>query len=303
MARLMNNQVIIHYIERHEQVLHQLINLIDIPASRIKDAILYSLFPGGKRIRPILVYLCGELFDTPLNTLDVIAAAVELIHSFSLIHDDLPAMDNDDFRRGRLSCHRAFDEATAVLVGDGMQAFAVEVLLRELPKHLPAETILTITYELILACGPSGMVSGQSLDMTELTNPGIHESMLAEIHILKTGKLISACIKMVLAASKPSSTDKQVLEEFAASLGLLFQMQDDYLDRYGRPQSLGKGRSSDLANSKQTFANLYDEPSLKALIQHHLEKAHHALSRFQEKANNFHDLLYALENRMSDVEM
>ena len=159
----MPEQSTANYKERHERVLHDLIEQADIPAERIREAMIYTLFPGGKRMRPMLVYLCGELLEIDLKTLDIIAAAIELIHCYSLVHDDLPAMDDDDTRRNKPSCHRAFDEATAILVGDGMQALAIDILLQYLPQSLPAAQIIAITHELIKACGPSGMVSGQSL--------------------------------------------------------------------------------------------------------------------------------------------
>ena len=252
----MNDQTMEHYVSRHEAVLRQLVDLANIPAQRIKDAMLYSLFPGGKRLRPVLVYLCGELIDVPLETLDIIAAAIELMHCYSLIHDDLPAMDNDDFRRGKPSCHRAFDEATAILVGDGMQAFAVDILLTQLSELLPPTQIIGLTHELTKACGISGMVSGQSLDLSELARHDIDEQQLRHIHLLKTGQLITACINMVLIAANPTLAATAALRDFAQHLGLVFQMQDDYLDRFGQPDSLGKGRASDSENQKTTFATI-----------------------------------------------
>lgn len=287
------------YYSRHEQQLRKRVTQAEIPAERIKEAMLYTLFPGGKRFRPMLVYYCGELFNTPLDCLDLIAVSTELMHTFSLIHDDLPAMDNDDFRRGRPSCHRAFDEATAILAGDGMQAFAIELLLKELPALLSPSQTITIAHELLHACGPSGMVSGQSLDMTELTTQSIDEPALRQIHLLKTGQLISACVNMVIHASTPSVTTTpeiwqtkiKALQQFAWHLGLLFQMQDDYLDCYGSEDTLGKGRSSDVANQKQTFATLYEKHALAKKIGQHLEEAQHALLAFGEKANALQTLL------------
>ena len=136
------NPVTLNYIERHEKILNDLINKIEIPAPRIKEAMIYVLFPGGKRLRPTLVYLCGELIDAPLQSLDLIAAAIEFTHCYSLVHDDLPAMDNDDFRRGKPSCHRAFDEATAILVGDALQSLAIEILVTELPHSLSLDKVI-----------------------------------------------------------------------------------------------------------------------------------------------------------------
>lgn len=294
----MNNSVISLYKNRHNQVLQNIIETTDIPAKRLKDAIYYSLFPGGKRLRPVLVYLCGELLDTNPDALDIIAASIELMHSFSLVHDDLPAMDNDDFRRNKLSCHCEFDEATAILVGDGMQALAIDILLTKLPNYLELTKVIAITHELLVACGASGMVSGQSLDMSELNNPNIDEKTLYEIHLLKTGKLIIACIQMTIKASNPTPSAIQALNEFAKNLGILFQMQDDYLDLYGANNSLGKNRSSDRENEKITFANIHDKNKLASLINEHITKAEQALTILGDKANNLLNLLAYLTKRL-----
>jgi len=293
----MNNQTINHYLSRHERLLNDLINRSDVPAPRIKEAIYYSLFPGGKRLRPLLVYLCGQLIAVNIETLDTIAAAIELTHCYSLVHDDLPAMDNDDLRRGKPSCHRAFDEATAILVGDGMQALAIDILLSYLPKNLPMPQVIAVTRELTKACGPAGMVSGQSLDLTELTNPEVSESALREIHLLKTGKLILACIDMVLAAGNPAPNKANALRQFAGHLGLVFQMQDDYLDQYGSVK-LGKGRASDIANQKKTFAALYSQQELLTLIKNHYQQAEQALTIFANDAVDLLALLISLQQRI-----
>ena len=293
----MNNITIENYVTRHEKVLNNLLESANIPALRIKNAMMYSLFPGGKRLRPVLVYLCGELIDVDIKSLDTIAAAIELTHCYSLVHDDLPAMDNDDFRRGKPSCHRAFDEATAILVGDGMQAFAIDILLHYLPQQLSASQVVSVTHELIKASGVAGMVSGQSLDLSELANPDINEPQLREIHMLKTGQLMMACINMVLSAGTPSPSAQAALREFASHLGLVFQMQDDYLDRYGSTNLLGKGRASDTANDKVTFANLYDKNELLTLITRHFQHAEDALKPFENRADNLRMLMLNLQNR------
>lgn len=297
MAAVMTNITIENYLVRHERILHDLLDSADIPAPRIKEAMMYSLFPGGKRLRPLLVYLCGELINVEIQCLDIIAAAIELTHCYSLIHDDLPAMDNDDLRRGKPSCHRAFDEATAILVGDGMQAFAIDILLSHLPKLLSSQQVLKITHELIKASGINGMVSGQSLDLSELANPEISEQQLREIHLLKTGQLMMACINMILAAGTPSSSTQTALREFAQHLGLVFQMQDDYLDRYGKTDLLGKGRASDTANQKTTFASLYNKEELFALINQHFNHAEHALETFKNSNTNLRILMKNLQYR------
>lgn len=290
--------VIDEYVQGHELFLKQLLNEALIPAQTIRAAINYSLIPGGKRIRPVLVYLTGELIDVPLDVLNVIAAAIELTHCYSLVHDDLPAMDNDDFRRGKPSCHKAYDEATAILVGDGMQAFAIEILLTYLPPLLHPTQVIAVARELIKASGISGMISGQHLDLTELAQSTITEAQLKHIHHLKTGQLISACVEMVLSAQPLiSETTKSSLRIFARHIGLVFQMQDDYLDRFGSANILGKGRSSDTANQKTTFATFLSKEQLEAAIANQYQEAVDALQEFGDKANALIGLARALEHR------
>lgn len=287
------------YTQRHEQFLAQILDNALIPADRIRASMHYSLFPGGKRIRPVLVYLAGELIDINPEVLDVIAAALELTHCYSLIHDDLPAMDDDDLRRGKPSCHKAFDEATAILAGDGMQALAIEVLLTHLSPLLPASRIIAITQILVKASGVSGMVSGQSLDLSELAKSSVSEEQLREIHLLKTGRLILACFEMVLAAQTTPLTavTETAFKTYARHIGLVFQMQDDYLDYYAPANILGKGRSSDLANEKTTFATLFTRPQLEEEIAIHYQIAVDSLQLFDQKAAALLKLTQQLQNR------
>jgi farnesyl diphosphate synthase len=297
-TQLTTNPSLTEYRARHEQVLYTLLSDAVIPAPLIRDAMHYCLFPGGKRLRPLLIYACGELFEIPLATLDILAVAIEMVHVYSLIHDDLPAMDNDDLRRGRPTCHRAFDEATAILVGDGLQALAIDILLQQLPMHLKPEQVIAITHTLLKACGPSGMVSGQSLDLSLLTQVKIDESHLQTIHQLKTGELIKACINMTLEACTPKPSDSAALRQFAHHLGLLFQMQDDYLDCYSQLDVLGKGRLSDVANQKQTFASLYKADALAELISQHILAARRSLEQCSEQAQRLHDILDIVHKRI-----
>lgn len=283
-------------ISRHNNFLERIIDKADIPSETLKKAIRYSLFPGGKRIRPLLVYLTGELLNIPIHICDWLAAAIELTHAYSLIHDDLPAMDNDDYRRGKPSCHRAFDEASAILAGDALQALAIEILASDLATHLSADKTLAVIKTLVQASGASGMVSGQALDLTELSQSHLSLEALSQIHELKTGRMLSACILMPLAASNTEASSRQALTTFAQHLGLVFQIHDDYLDRFGH-ESLGKGRSSDAANDKFTFADKYNKSTLWALIQSHYEQAMGALSCFGKQAEPMHQLLMNLQKR------
>lgn len=297
MNQLMRNPKIERYSARNGKFLQKCIDQTPILAPPLKEAVQYCLFPGGKRLRPVLVYLCGEITGASPACLDVIATAIELTHAYSLIHDDLPAMDNDDLRRGRPTCHRAFDEATAILVGDGMQALAIEILLTQLPPLLPANTVIHIAQDLITASGFSGMVSGQSLDLSELSQPHITEAQLQRIHRLKTGALFSACINMALHAGTPSAAAKQALRSYARDLGLVFQMQDDYLDRYHAKTVLGKNGASDLINQKTTFASLFNQPTLKDLIDNTYKRAFLALETLSDEANSLRDLTLYLQQR------
>lgn len=285
------------YIDRQESVLQQILAEMPIPAELMRKALNYSLFPGGKRLRPVLIYLCGEILQIDPKCLDILAAAMELTHSYSLIHDDLPAMDNDDMRRGKPSCHKAFDEATAILVGDGLQALAMEILLTHLPKYLSFEQVVRVSQELVQASGFSGMVSGQSLDLSELSKKTIDENELCTIHALKTGKLFLACANMALAASEASPETAKALRAFTQHFGLVFQMQDDYLDRYGY---VGKGRTSDLANEKTTFADLYSQDALWKLIHQNYDKALEALAPLSGKAKHLHVLILSLRQGISN---
>jgi farnesyl diphosphate synthase len=274
-----NDKFVGHFDTR----LQSLIENMTCPSIQLKNAMLYSLFPGGKRLRPRLVYFCGQALHLPLAVLDIIAAAIELTHAYSLIHDDLPAMDNDDWRRGKPSCHRAFDEATAILAGDALQILAVDLLLQHLPDFLSAQQTVQIVRILIKASGPEGMIGGQSLDLIKLNQDNLSIEELSEIHQLKTGQLMLACVDMVIAASTtPSASSNKALRDFAQNFGLVFQMQDDYLDRYAKPMTLGKDRASDAANHKTTFASVYSQQELYQLIQTHFTRAKDALSKLDE---------------------
>ena len=194
--------------------------------SRITEAIHYSVMNGGKRIRPQIILLLCEILEVEIssNNIDLIAAAGELIHCYSLIHDDLPAMDNDDYRRGQLSCHKQFDEATAILAGDAIQPLSLEVLTSIEDPNLEAKTKLEIINLFARACGPKGMVEGQNRDILA-ENKVLTEEELDELHYLKTGKLIEACVLCVCLMKK--NIDKDLIKKlkiFSNKFGLAFQI-------------------------------------------------------------------------------
>jgi farnesyl diphosphate synthase len=222
---------------------------------RLHAAQRYSVLAPGKRVRPALVYATAETLGVPLERVDAVACAVELIHAYSLIHDDLPAMDDDDLRRGRPTCHRAFDEATAILAGDALQALAFAVLVHHPRGPEPAVRVQLVA-TLADASGTGGMAGGQALDLAaEGRNPGLAE--LEGIHALKTGALIRASVRMAaLCAPGQDAAGLESLDRFAAAIGLAFQVQDDILDVEGDPSLIGKPVGSDQARGLPTYAAL-----------------------------------------------
>ena len=227
-------------------------------SSRVTEAIHYSVMNGGKRIRPQIILLLCEMLEVEIasDNVDLIAAAGELIHCYSLIHDDLPAMDDDDFRRGQLSCHKQFDEATAILAGDAIQPLSLEVLTSLEDPNLEAKTKLEIINLFARACGPEGMVEGQNRDILS-ENKVLTEEELDELHYLKTGKLIEACVLCVCLMKK--NIDKDLIEKlktFSNKFGLAFQIRDDILDEIGDEETIGKPVKSDLKNNKSTYPSI-----------------------------------------------
>lgn len=297
----MSKPIYNNYLSRLESCLLKLINQAHIPASDVLKSMHYCLFPGGKRLRPLLAYLTGEITNAPIQCLDFIASAIEMTHCYSLVHDDLPAMDDDDIRRGKPSCHKAFDEATAILTGDALQAFAIEILLEGLPQYLSAQQVIAVTQILLKASGPSGMVSGQSLDLSKLNSKNVAEPEIREIHQLKTARLIEACVQMPTVAGTPSDIEQSALEQFSQHFGLLYQMQDDYMDRY-QSEKLKKGRSSDLENDKTTYASIMSEKELFAQIKSHYHHAQAALDLMDEKAKSLSALLQHFQQHLTTSE-
>jgi geranylgeranyl pyrophosphate synthase len=239
--------------ERIEGVLDRALELPDAGTSRLREAMRYSVLGAGKRLRPTLVYLTGESLGAPLTVLDVPAAAVELIHVYSLVHDDLPAMDDDDLRRGRPTCHRAFDEGTAILVGDALQALGFGVLASEPMEGTPASARLEMLRVLARAIGTSGMAGGQAVDLAAV-GKSLTVSAVEDMHRRKTGALIECSVLLgALAAGVSGEAELGALGRFGAEIGLAFQIQDDILDVEGDPALLGKSTGADAAHAKPTY--------------------------------------------------
>jgi geranylgeranyl pyrophosphate synthase len=241
------------YQARIEKVLEESLRLPDPGTERLRDAMRYSVLGGGKRLRPLLVYFTGECLGARLDDLDAPAAAVELIHVYSLVHDDLPAMDDDDLRRGRPTCHRAFDEATAILVGDALQALAFDVLANLASGSSAQHERLAMIRILARASGTAGMAGGQAIDLVSVGQTlGIEA--LENMHRRKTGALIQGSVLLGAAAAGVGAGDEfAALERFGEHIGLAFQIQDDILDVEGNAALLGKRTGADAARSKPTY--------------------------------------------------
>ncbi|HEY0766496.1 MAG TPA: farnesyl diphosphate synthase [Steroidobacteraceae bacterium] len=238
---------------RIEGVLERALALPDPGTPRLREAMRYSVLGAGKRLRPTLVYLTGESFGAPLARLDTPAAAVELIHVYSLVHDDLPAMDDDDLRRGRPTCHRAYDEATAILVGDALQALGFAVLANEPTDDTSVEVRLEMLRILARATGTGGMAGGQAVDLAAVGR-ALSVAAVENMHRRKTGALIECSVLLgALAAGVSGGRELAALQHFGAEIGLAFQIQDDILDVEGDAALLGKSTGADAAHAKPTY--------------------------------------------------
>src|SRR5215472_9159974 len=241
------------YRVRIESVLDRALALPEPGTQRLREAMRYSALGAGKRLRPTLVYLTGGSLGAPPERLDAPAAAVELIHVYSLVHDDLPAMDDDDLRRGRPTCHRAYDEATAILVGDALQALAFAVLAEEPMPDTPAPVRLEMIRVLARATGTAGMAGGQAVDLAAAGHT-LSVAAIEEMHRRKTGALIQCSVLLgALGADVTGGPELAALECFGAHIGLAFQIQDDILDVEGDPTVLGKSTGADAAHAKPTY--------------------------------------------------
>ncbi|MEI6147047.1 MAG: (2E,6E)-farnesyl diphosphate synthase [Methylococcales bacterium] len=263
---------------------------------RLHQAMRYSVLEGGKRMRPMLTYCAGKALGIAQDVLDGPACAVEFIHVYSLIHDDLPAMDDDDLRRGKATCHVAFDEATAILAGDALQALAFEVLAHDPSMNATAEARLKMIIALTRASGSQGMVGGQAIDLdsvgTQLTLPE-----LENMHIHKTGALIRASVNMAsLAKSDVDPIVASKLDNYAKCIGLSFQVKDDILDEESDTATLGKTQGKDKDNNKPTYPALLGMAGAKQKAEELHEMALHNLSAFGTEADLLRDLsLYIIQ--------
>lgn len=275
---------------RAERALDRWLPPAEREPTRLHEAMRYAVLGPGKRVRPVLVYATGEALGTDLDRLDSSAAAVEFIHAYSLVHDDLPAMDNDDLRRGRPTCHRAFDEATAILAGDALQALAFHALAHDRLLEVPAERRIEMIALLADASGSLGMAGGQAIDLAAVGQK-ISLAQLENMHLHKTGALIRASIQLgFMAAGGTDPAAERALDVYARSIGLAFQVHDDILDVEGTTEVIGKPQGSDIDRDKPTYPNLLGMREAKATAQRLCDEALDSLAGFGDGAHTLREL-------------
>ncbi len=255
-----------------------------IAPTRLHEAMRYAALGGGKRVRALLAYAAGEFCGAPLEHIDVPAASVEMIHAFSLVHDDLPCMDNDDLRRGKPTTHKVYGDAMALLVGDALQSLAFQIISQD--KLLKSATQkLQMLHILALASGSRGMAGGQAIDIDSVGIPLTREE-LEQMHIHKTGALIRAAALLgVYSADEPDEEKVKAVDHFAKSIGLAFQVVDDILDAEADTQTLGKTAGKDAKNNKSTYVTILGLSAAKQLARELHANAMAALSFYGREAD------------------
>ncbi|MFT5218527.1 MAG: geranylgeranyl diphosphate synthase type II [Planctomycetota bacterium] len=251
----------------------------------LHQAMRYAVLAPGKRVRPILIYATATALGIDLDKVDGAAAAVEIIHAYSLIHDDLPAMDDDDLRRGRPTCHKQFNEATAILAGDALQALAFYILSHDPKMTDDASSRLEMIEKLSLFSGSRGMAGGQAIDLASVGKT-LNIAELETMHIHKTGALIRTCIQLAALSADRLQEDRfNALDSYGKCIGLSFQVQDDILDVVGDTETLGKPQGSDMARNKPTFPSIIGLEASREKAQELHAQALQSLSIFGEEAD------------------
>jgi len=287
------------YHGRIERVLARYLELPEIPGTeRLREAMRYSVLGGGKRLRPVLVYATGECLGASLDQLDAAAAAVEFVHVYSLVHDDLPAMDDDDLRRGRPTCHRAFDEATAMLAGDALQALAFDVLAGpDDDVAIPAAARLAMLRLLSRSAGTAGMAGGQAIDLASV-GARLSAQAVENMHRRKTGALIQGSVLIgATAAGLSAGAQFEALRRYGADIGLAFQIQDDILDVEGDATLLGKATGADAARSKPTYPSTVGIDAARKRALELRDSAVAALAPLGTRAEALVELAHYMVNR------
>jgi len=291
------------YLARKRAAVDKALEALVPPATTfppvVFEAMRYSLFAGGKRVRPILAVASAEALGAGTAGLLPIACALELIHTYSLIHDDLPAMDNDDFRRGRPTCHKVYGEATAILAGDGLLNMAFEVLAdQKRLKAVPARRMLDIISVIAQASGVFGMVGGQIVDM-QSEGKDVDIPTLEYIHTHKTGALIRASVRVGALYAKANEKRLKALTRYGEYAGLAFQIADDILDITGTQEQIGKDAGSDLKKGKKTFPGFYGIEESRRRAREVAERAIASLREFDRKADPLRELAKYIVTRVN----
>ncbi|WP_229007931.1 polyprenyl synthetase family protein [Methylophilus sp. Leaf408] len=266
--------------QRVEQALDRILPLADIPPATLHAAMRYAVLGGGKRVRALLSYASAELVGAPASSADAAAVAVELIHAFSLVHDDMPCMDDDDLRRGKPSCHKQYGDATALLVGDALQSLAFQSIAEtNAPQALKQVQVLA------QATGSRGMCGGQSIDL-QSTGQLLTRNALETMHQYKTGALIRAATLLgAYAAEDISEADLHLLTHYSENMGLAFQVVDDILDATADTQTLGKTAGKDALQEKSTYVSLLGIDEANALVKRLYEQTLQLLAGFDNQAD------------------
>ncbi len=253
--------------------------------AQLHQGMRYAVLDGGKRIRPLLAHAAGELTVAPTAALDRVACAVELIHAYSLVHDDMPCMDNDVLRRGKPTVHVAFGEALAMLVGDALQALAFRAVAESADCGVPAAAVVKMTLELADAAGASGMAGGQAIDLGAVGSR-LSRTMLEDMHARKTGAMLRAAVRLGAWCGEPlSESGQHALDRYSAAIGLAFQVVDDVLDVASDSATLGKTVGKDAAQAKPTYVSLLGLGGARALAAGLREQALSALESFGQRAD------------------
>jgi len=298
---VINNTSLKQYLQacqrRNQQALETWLPSAEIQPRRLHEAMRYATLGGGKRVRPVLVYAAGQALGVPPEQLDGAACAVEFIHAYSLIHDDLPAMDDDDLRRGQPTCHKVYDEATAILAGDALQTLAFKVLCKDRKLQASPQTRLDMIETLAMASGSRGMAGGQALDLAAVGKE-LDLAQLENMHIHKTGALIRASVRIgALAADGADTARLDALDHYAKCIGLAFQVQDDILDVEGDTETLGKTQGKDQAQEKPTYPALLGLSEAKRMARDLQEEALESLNGLNEQAAPLRWLAEYIVNR------
>jgi geranylgeranyl diphosphate synthase type II len=281
------------YLEEKRRVVDDYLDRVvpadTAPPETLHQAMRYSLFAGGKRVRPILTVAAYESFHHSSQSVLPCAAALELVHTYSLIHDDLPAMDNDDYRRGRLTNHKVFGEAMAILAGDALLTMAFDLISRDSMDGVDSGAQIRVVQELAIGAGDTGMVAGQVADL-EAEGKDIDLATLESVHRRKTGKLIRAAVRIggILAGASPASLKN--LTAYAEDIGLAFQIADDVLNVVGSREELGKDANTDASRGKKTYPAFFGVEGSRKLAEERVASAIRHLEEFDAKADPLREL-------------